>query len=324
MTFETEDHRELYVGVKRNEDGTLDFSHSARIIGDNEVPSKRKIELEDKPEKVIERLQGRLVIDEEKERRYQKYQESLIKMDEESKLKEWTVGLLNSFGVAVGQSEIELSDLNSLELVLDSQEEVQLRKQFEADFQRPYLKVDLKDFSTVYKKLTGRNGSNGCILSGGNIDQDPVAKGIGVILAPTIGPDIVHEINHTIDPYLDKRPPQDQVLEEFATYYRETFVPRVNKITTTQKDEHGNVTQSVSRRLLYESIPRICNTLQTDLYDSYAEAFPSKEDYDIKLKAIGDTITALEKYMDKPDIQKAIFNSQTHAELQILLDSYES
>jgi hypothetical protein len=196
-----------------------------------------------------------------------------------------------------------------------------LEQTFGGKFVRPFFRVNLAEYRRVYEKFTGKSGSNGCVINGGALEDNDITRGIGIIFAPELGPEIAHELHHTIDPNLHKRPKSDAVLEEYATYYRETYVPRVYLQKTTFTDENGVDRQESSQRQVFETLPRIANTLKEDVYASnYGAAFGSKQEYGAKVDAIAGTIGELEKYMSKPDINRAIMNAKTHEELAHLLE----
>lgn len=138
-----------------------------------------------------------------------------------------------------------------------------------------------------------------------------------------MGPDILHEINHSIDPNEMKRQPTDRMLEEFGAYYQEIYQPRIYISTVVHTDEYGNKsTPEVTTKEVYETVPKICQTLKSDLYvGKYAINFPSVEEYALRVDEIGRVLQQLAEYMSHHDIHKAILNAQSLQELNHLLDT---
>ncbi len=182
--------------------------------------------------------------------------------------------------------------------------------------------MNLWVFRDVYKKFTGHSGSNGCVITGGGLNDHALTRDLPIIFAPHLGPEITHEILHTIDPFFGKRVPQEAILEEFATFYRETYIPRVYTQTLMTNDGSGRRSEpTVSSREVFKTMPRLRETLKQDEYrNNYGKGFPSQELYDRKVDAIAETLMKLEQYLSKVDINKAILNAKSHEELLVLLD----
>jgi len=306
----SEDTGELLVGVTKNPDGSLNFSHAATM--------EKELKISDP---IVDRLRGSLVRDDNKEKRYQTFQDEIRKKLEAGEMQSWFVSTLNALRME-NAPEITQDDIASLQLFTDAQEIQDLRDQYGYDFVRPYFQLTLDDYKKVYEKLTRRRDSNGCLLSGGKLEEDWLTAGIGITLAPSMNPDIVHELSHTIDPNINKRSPSDEVLEEFATYYRETYIPRIYTQTTRTSNPDGSYSEPIiTQREVFQNPKKIGATLKGDMYlDKYASAFKSSDAYRERVDQIVNVLEQLEKHLSKPDINKAIYNSKSFYELSHLLD----
>jgi hypothetical protein len=304
------DSGKTFVGVLKNENGSLDFSSTAQM--------GKELKISDP---IVDKLRGPLVIDEDKEDSYKTFQEEMIKKSEAGEMNTWLIDTLNGLR-REGSSDITQDDIASLKFVSDAAEIQDIRKQYGYEFARPYFQLSLGDYKKVYEKLTGRLDSNGCLLNGGKLDNNLLTQKIGITLAPGLGPDILHELGHTIDPNIDKRSSSDKVLEEFSTFYREAFVPRVYISSTKSKNKDGTYTEPViSQHEVYQNPKKIGATLKSDIYsEKYAGAFKSDEAYQDRVNHIVEVVEQLERYMDKNDINKAIYNAKSFYELSHLLD----
>lgn len=306
----SEDTGELLVGVSKKPDGDLDFSSALRM--------GRELKISDP---IVDRLRGPLVIDNDKEKRYQTFQSGVVKKSETGEMNNWLINTLNGLK-RKDTPDITQNDIESLKFVTDATEIQEIRKQYGYDFARPYFQFSLGDYKLVYEKITGRRDSNGCLLSGGKLDSDLLTAQIGITLAPNLSADTIHEIGHTIDPNIDNRSPSDEVLEEFATYYRESYVPRVFVQTSRSSKEDGTYTEPVvTQREVFQNPKKIGAILKSDSYsEKYTHAFKSYDVYQDKIDSIVETIEQLEKYMTKKDVNRAIYNAKSFYELSHLLD----
>lgn len=305
-----EDTGELLVGVTHKPDGSLDFSSALRMSKESEISDP-----------IVDRLRGPLVIDSGREKRYKTFQDEMVRKSEAGGMGVWLADTLNSLK-REGSPNISPEDIASLKFVTDEAEIQEIRQQYGYGFPRPYFQLSLGDFKRVFEKLTGRLDSNGCVIRGGRLENNPLTAKIGITLAPSLGPDILHELGHSIDPNLDNRSPQDELLEELAVYYRETYIPRVFVSSTTTTDKDGHTSKPViSQREVYENPRRIKITLKSDLYaEKYAHSFKAVKDYEERVDQMVDAVEQLEKYMSKKDINKAIYNAGSFYELSHLLE----
>lgn len=302
---------ELLVGVKTNPDGSKDYSRALRMHKESSISDP-----------IVDRLRGSIVVDYEKEDKYRSLEKRMSEMAESGELVTWFAGMLNKIKEP-NSPEITVDDLQDLKFVTDSPEITTIKQQYGRDYKRGYFSVQPGSYSTVYNKLTGTNGSAGCIIHSDRFSSDPDVATVGITLVPGIqlSNDIVHEMGHTIDPYLGKRNPQDSLLEEFGTYYRDTYIPSIVTSTSRQKSENGTWSEPVvTKREIYEKLPRINNNLKNNYYDTYGSAFATKEDYEKQVDSVTSILVELEGYMAKPDINRAIFNAKSVYELQHLLD----
>jgi hypothetical protein len=303
----------ILVGAEVRPDGTLDLSHALRA-----TPGELKIS-----DPIIDRLRGPLVIDREREQRYQNFRRRTEQMQREGTLETWFADLLNSLRNP-GNPEIVPDDLHSLELVSQSPELQALSSQYGYQFARPYFRFNLADFQKVYRKLTGHLGSNGVTIGGGSLETNEATRGVALILTPGLDADDLHELGHSIDPNQHKRAPQDAILEEFATYYRDTYIPKIYTTKSVQRDASGAITaESKSTREVYERMDRIRATLKSDLCAGYRRAFDSPEAYERAVDEIAGVILALEKHLSKPEVNKCIYNARSSYELNHLLEVTE-
>jgi hypothetical protein len=308
----SENTGELLVGVTQSPDGTPDDS-KALYMSSNEL----KIS-----DPIVDRLKGSLIIDEDREKRYQSFQAGMLKKLGAGELNSWLLNTLNGVKKK-DSSEITLSDISTLRFVTDAPEVKELQTQYGYEFARPHFQLSLGDFKRVYEKLTGRLDSNGCLLSGGKLEADSLTEKIGLTLAPSLNPDIAHELRHTIDPNLGKRSPSDEVLEEVAAYYQETYAPKIYTQTVRTQGADGKMSEpETTTREVYNNLRLIRATLKGELYsDKYASSFKSAEMYKERVDQIVDIVGQLEQYMNKRDVNKAIYNAKSYFELTHLLET---
>lgn len=307
----SENNGELLVGVEQKPDGTPDYSKALSMSNELKISDP-----------IVDRLKGSLIIDEDREKRYKSFQAGMLTKLEAGELNSWFLNTLN--GVKKKDSpEITPSDISTLRFVTDAPEVKELQKQYGYKFARPYFQLSLGDFKRVYEKLTGRLDSNGCLLRGGKLETDSLTEKIGLTLAPSLNSEIAHELGHTIDPNFGKRSPSDEVLEELAVYYRETYVPRIYTQTTRTQGTDGKMSEpETTSREVYKSLRLIRATLKDELYSrKYASSFESTEVYKERVDQAVDMVGQLEQYMDKRDVDKAIYNAKSYFELTHLLEA---
>jgi len=302
---------ELLVGVKIKPDGGFDTSQALRI-------KKGELRI---PDPVVDRLRGPFVINNEIEARHTRFQVAMIAKAKRGEITDWLAQTLNGIKRS-DQPTITADELQSLSLVTNGRPIQVLREQYGRSFIRSYFQLDLREYQIIYERLSGRRGSNACALSGSRLEQDPLTEKIGIILATSASSDVVHEMGHSIDPYLDQRRPRERVLSEFATLYRDTYVPRIFVMTGQEKTVAGRKVKIPEKRTeVFERVTRICSMLtRLSLYaDKFQPAFRTKEEYKTRVKAIGDTLTELETHMDKKSVNRAIYNAKSYSELLHLL-----
>lgn len=305
-----EDAGELLVGVTHRPDGSLDFSSALRMSKEPEISDP-----------IVDRLRGPLAIDEDKEKRYKTFQDEMVKKSDAGEIGTWLINTLNGLK-RKDSPNISPEDVASLKFVTDETEIQEIRKQYGYEFARPYFQLSLGDFKRVYEKLTGKLDSNGCVIQGGSLENNPLTAKIGIILAPSLGPEIIHELGHSIDPNFGKRSPQEEFLEELPVYYRETYIPKIFIQSTTTTDKSGHTSEPVvTRKEVYQNSRKIKATLKDNLYaNKYASSFKSVEEYNKRIDQTFDIIDQLEKHMSKKDINKAIYNAKSFYELSHLLE----
>ncbi len=153
------------------------------------------------------------------------------------------------------------------------------------------------------------------------LDKDPLTKDLTLIFTGNLDADMLHEVGHTLDPNRDNRGPKEAVLEEFAAYYRDTYVPNIYTTKTVQRDGSGKITrEETSTNTIYDKLDNIKHTLSGDLYGKYQEAFGSPGAYVKQLEGITRVISQLECHMSKPLVNKCLYNARSLYEPNHLLD----
>lgn len=266
------------------------------------------------PESVARRLLGPLIVDEQREAQYRNLQAALLRKTEVGR-RLWLAQLLTAF--SADRSVITFQDLEGVELVADDPYVQYLGAEHDYPFARVYFKFNLKQYHYIYQKLGGRGNSNGCTISGGALEANPLTRGIGVILAPGMTPEITHELEHTIDPHHRRRKPEDEVLSEVAVFYRERFIPTTVTTTTRQYDSQGKPLEPVTTVAeRYKPLGYLRQTLLSPTYvEQYRRNFATPEEYQFIVNKIFNTLEELEKKLEPIDLGRAIYNAGSVAEL---------
>ncbi len=302
-----------HVGVKTRPDGTKDYSQ-ALIFYKNEGLEKS--------DSIIDRLRGPIVVDQEREAKYRSLEARMVEKTQSGELASWLAETLNN-AQNPDDPVITLEDVQGLEFVPDSPEIQELRIRYGVDYRRGYFSLNLAQIGNLCHKFTGRHAA-GFVIHSRGFSLDPDISQTGIIFAPEkLSRDIEHEISHSIDPYLHKREPKERLLEEFAAYYRDTYIPTIYTTTSRATNSDGTVSEPiVSSREVYQRLSNIGGVLKTNpqYLENYSAAFTFQEDYEGQVDRVVKILQGLEEYMEKPDINKAIFNAQSVYELQHLLD----
>lgn len=132
-------------------------------------------------------------------------------------------------------NQIDTSDLASLELIAQPPELELLNRDTMSHFERFYLKLNLRDFKTIATKLQQP-------LSGW-MNVPFIVDGVetSVIIAPNNPEFLIHELAHSIDPYLGKRVWENAILDECIWYYTSRMYPA----TITATDGNGEKTEKI-------------------------------------------------------------------------------
>ncbi len=125
----------LIIGAKVSPDGSLDLSHALK-------PTNSELKISDP---VVDRFRGPLVINQEKEEHYHRFQQELENMQKEDPLKPWPVKLFNNLREQPGE-EIAQDGLDGLKVVSNSPDVKALADQYGYSFARPYFSMDLADY----------------------------------------------------------------------------------------------------------------------------------------------------------------------------------
>lgn len=305
-----------HVGVQNNPDGTKDYSRSLQMF-------PKEVE---KKDEVVDRLLGPLLLDKDRERQYDRFQTEMLQKQEKGELQGWLVGVFNKIKQG-NEPNVTLDDVKGVSFVSKSDEVRQLEEDFGVKVNRGFFSMSLSDYAVIYKKVAGVDGVLGCTIHGGPLDNDPLTKHVDITLVPEskVNDSTIHEIAHTLDPHMSTREPQDRLLEEFGTYYRETYVPKYVHLSTVHSDGKGNDSEPiVTTNTVYNTLDRVGRNIKQDVYyREYGPAFKSETEYDEQVDRVSSTIRKLEAHMEKSAINKAIFNAKSLSELDHLLEVVE-
>jgi hypothetical protein len=304
----------LIVGAVKRPDGTMDFSRALSMGKEMKISDP-----------IVDRLRGPLVIDGEREAGYSKLQAMFVKREEDGSLGQWVVDTLNKVRKP-GTLPIKHEDLTGLKLVMETPYLQSLRGKYQRVFRRPTFTLPASAVNGLYQKMTGYNNTaRGFNLTGGALDKILDTHGMNLSFneANVDEQAYEHELDHTIDPYLGKRALAEQVLAEVAVFYRRSYEPMKTIGDWEVTDRNGNVEKGTRLMDDYFSLERLQKALKDpdgEYANPFARGFDSVKAYQQRVDDIIDTIKELEPHMTKPDINKAIFNSQSFYELQHLLD----
>ncbi len=123
---------DLFVGVRRNSDGTLNFDKALRMERPKEIVERERQE-------TLDRLRGPLVMDAKRDARYQNFIEEVSEIHKEGKLASWFASQLNSLTRADRVPiQVTAEDLQGIEFIVDSPQSTALSTTFGIDVKRPF------------------------------------------------------------------------------------------------------------------------------------------------------------------------------------------
>jgi hypothetical protein len=270
-------------------------------------------------ENVTDRLLRPIEINQQLEGKYSLF-ESMLKVsattinERKGNLNEWFVAHINNYFKNEPKFQgITTEDIGSLTLVTEDLTLKKFREIYGYNYRRPVFFLSLKDYQTICRKLRGNIGSNGMVFSGGNLDNDPITKGLNIIVAGSgITDTVKHEIKHTLDPQLTekRRHGKDEVLEEFAAYWGDVIIPRV--LTQTTKHYSGDILikEETKTNEVIATLKYMQSNLENDIYlEQYRHVFGNKKDYMDTINEVTGYIQKLQGKYDKFQIDRMLMNA---------------
>ncbi len=268
---------------------------------DSELPRN----IQEEKTTVVKDLKGtlsdgqRIMVDEKKEKAYEKVFDYFERAQGKWELKEILADFLNNSFDNIS-SQILPSDFDSIEFVDNPHELSLLNEVVHGHFHRFYIKLDLKDLTNLSYKLKGSYSSRGMNLNL-NFPLDDV--GASLIISSQNPEFLIHELAHSMDPYNHERVWKDQILNECVWYYTSVLYPKVTQMTV-----NGQMTKLVETKLIH---------IRGSLFDEgYRRQMGldkemSFEEYKALVTHVIDVLEKLEKKIWKVELFKELLNSRT-------------
>ena len=197
---------------------------------------------------------------------------------------------------------LELGDVKSLKYIKvqsSSASEVA-----DTEITRPvFIFLDISEYQNFSKKLQGESGmsSSGMIISS--------EKGVPIIIATPNKSFISHEVRHTVDPNVNKREKENQILDELFAYYQEIIVEAELKQYSHLKNPQDGPWN------------KLINAVGLDIYHEKIEGEVdlSVEDYKEKTRDVVESLRLFAEKYGHIVAQRAILKSKTIEEFMDLL-----
>jgi hypothetical protein len=276
-------------------------------------------------ESVTDRLLKPVEISQHLEESYETF-ESMLKISDLNidgigkRLPKWFIEHLNTyFRNEPKFQRITTKDIGSLALVTENPFLQKFRNIYNHNYKRPVFYLSLWDYRTINSKLHGGTG-DGMVISGGIVDEDPITKGLAIIVAGSGLTDATkHEIKHTLDPQLTqkRRHGKDQVLEEFAAFWGDVIIPRVITWKTTHSSGGIITKEETETKVVETTLGSVRLSVESDTYfEQYKDAFGSKREYVDTVNEVAGYIQRLQDKYDKFQIDRMLMNAVKIEELK--------
>lgn len=193
--------------------------------------------LEENLEKKVTKTENQHKIEELKDILFKSNKEWIPKEEEKEKLnektynyfndaeKKWTLkqtlaDFLNHIYPEI-PAKIEKSDITSLEIIKQPKELLLLNRDTDTNFNRFYLKLNFGDYKTLARKL--QHWYSWWMNVPFMVDDIETS----LIIAPNNPEFLIHELAHSIDPYLGKREAENAIIDEYIWYYTSRIYPAI-------------------------------------------------------------------------------------------------
>jgi hypothetical protein len=267
-------------------------------------------------ENATNRLLRPIEVNRELEGRYELF-ESMLRASattingKKGDLDKWLVNHLNDcFRNTPKFQGIAVEDVSSLRLITEDSSIRNFREIYGYNYRRPVFFLSLKDYRIINDKLRGGTG-DGMSFSEGSLDNDPITKGLSMIVAGSGMTDTIkHEIKHTLDPQEKKRHGRDKVLEEFAAYWGDVIIPRMTTSIITHKSEDITTKEEIKTNEIKTTLNYIQSNIGSDIYlKQYKDIFGNKKDYIDTVDEVTKYIQKLQNKYDKFQIDRILMNA---------------
>jgi len=269
--------------------GDYVFVAEERWLVMKKIKEEQAIESQEKNEQ-IKVLKAKLnedswiIMNEQKEKINKRVFDFFEKSESTWQLKVTLAGFLNGLFDDI-PSKIVPSDFDSIEFVKNPPELIMLNKVTNSNFRRFYIKLSLKDIKNLSYKLQWYHSASGMNIpfSIDNIDAS-------LIVSPQIPNFLIHELAHSIDPYMCDRTGKNKILDECIGYYTEILYPRI--VTTTIN--WGEPT----RKVIESNLMHIKGSISDQTYRKQME-LDKEMSYDEYKKAVEQTLNILQGLENK-------------------------